>query len=271
MSYQITFLGTGTSTGIPMIGCHCSVCTSTDSRDKRLRTSIRIETPQGKSILIDTGPDLRAQLLQNNITKVDCALITHDHADHLHGIDDLRPLTFGKSAKEIPLFALQEHTEMIRPRFPYIFDSANHFGAEGPIGGGIPLLSLSSISPGQQSIAGEDFIFFKLPHGNQCTLGFYLAGMAYLIDCHEIPDKVVQILKSLPLKILIIDCLQEAEHRTHLSLQRCFHFIQLLRPKKAYLIHMGHDLGHEKLENIAHERFAHQVHVAYDGLKILLD
>lgn len=261
-------LGTGTSTGIPMIGCQCRVCNSLDYRDQRLRSSIYLETALGKKILIDTTPDLRTQLLNNKISAIDFVIITHDHADHLHGIDDLRPLTFGPPLKEIPLYCNKLTKKSIEKRFHYIFKNKNI--AKTPImGGGIPRLSLNIVANQKKVILhDEEFYFFNYPHGHGTTMGFYHAGLAYIVDCMELPDELMKKLKKLKIKLLIIDCLKRGSHTTHLTVDKTFDYIKKINPERAGLIHMGHDLSHQYLAKIAEENFGKNVFPLYDQLKL---
>jgi phosphoribosyl 1,2-cyclic phosphate phosphodiesterase len=260
-------LGTGTSTGIPMIGCHCKVCTSLDHRDQRLRSSIFIETRTGKKILVDTTPDLRTQLLTNKISSVDFVIITHDHADHLHGIDDLRPLTFGPPTKEIPLYCNLATKKSIEKRFHYIF---KHHHARNPhIGGGIPRLNLNVVENEKRvMIQGEEFYFFNYPHGHGVTMGFYHAGFAYIVDCMEIPETLLKKLKKLSIHLLVIDCLKRGDHATHLTVDKTFEYIKQINPERAGLIHMGHDLSHQHLAKMAHDIFGERVFPLYDQMNL---
>lgn len=249
---QVTILGSGTSTGIPMPGCHCSVCESSDSRDKRLRSSILITTKNKKNILVDTSPDLRTQALRSNIDMVDAAIITHEHADHLHGIDDLRPYCF-IAKKEIPLYTHSLCAETMRVRYPYIFDKENLFKGKRILGGGLPSLSLNIVQK-EEIICGLNFKFFLLPHGHVETLGFICENtFAYFIDCQGLTKEVLDACGKLNLELLILDCVKEEPHETHLNFKRALHYAHLIKAKKTRLIHMGHELSHEgmiqKLQN----------------------
>lgn len=268
---QIKILGSGTSTGIPIVGCKCDVCTSSDERDQRLRTSILIESPRGKKILIDTTPDLRAQLLRERIDQIDLVIVTHEHADHIHGIDDLRPLSYFHG-KDIPLFAPPKLAEQLQQRFPYIFRPHPQI-----IGGGIPQINLGVITEFMTPIhlEGEIFTFFMLPHGRTQTMGLlYQCGhhtFAYVIDCHEIPIEVLALLQKSNLNYLIIDCVTPHHHDTHLSKKVCFSYIEEIAPQAAGLIHMGHHLKHLPLEAECHQRFGPKVGPVYDGQVIMID
>lgn len=261
----ITILGSGTSTGVPIINCRCSVCTSLDHRDQRLRTSIYIETENGKKILVDTSPDLRTQALRYNISVIDFGIITHDHADHLHGIDDLRPYSFTTPPTTIPLYT-NAHTKIsIQERFAYIFPKPD----KKFLGGGIPKLTVDEVILDQeQIIQGESLYFFNYPHGHATTMGFRLGKFAYVVDCQELPDHLIKELKAANLDLLIIDCLQRHNQGTHLSVERSFSYIEEINAKQTGLIHISHDLSHGELTKMAHEKFGEKVFATYDGLKI---
>lgn len=262
-SWKIKILGSGTSTGIPIIGCKCAVCTSTDPRDQRLRTSILIDGD--KKILIDTTPDLKTQLLTHQVDDLDFVVLTHEHADHLHGIDDLRPLGFHRG-EGIPFYAHERLEETLHTRFPYIFNPTND-----PIGGGIPNIALKTLSLFNSPITlgHKKFTFFELPHGRTVTLGFIYEDqgkkLGYIIDCHKIPPQTLEALRDSKLDILIMDCVTLAPHKTHLSRDLAFEYIEKIAPKRAGLIHMGHHLSHSDLETECRERFDFEVAPLYDN------
>jgi phosphoribosyl 1,2-cyclic phosphate phosphodiesterase len=259
-THQITILGSGTSTGIPMLGCQCRVCQSKDSRDKRLRTSVLLNTAHQQSILVDTSPDLRAQLLTHQISKLDAVIITHDHADHLHGIDDLRPLTFPpRSALDI--YTNFSTCQRMKMAFPYLFDQE-----AGLIGGGKPRLNIHEISPGEVSIQKDHFQFFENPHGTSSSLSFIHDTLGYLIDCHEVSSEVLRQWQKQQLDLLLIDCVQREFHQTHLWLERSLEYISIIKPKRAGLIHMGHKLGHEELGQELQQQGLGHVFVTEDNL-----
>ena len=270
MKNEIIFLGTGTSTGVPIIGCECQVCTSTNQKNNRTRTSILLKTAKNNQIVIDTTPDLRTQLLRENINHLDAAIITHDHADHLHGIDDLRPFSFFPAQREFPVYCSSYHAQTITNRFDYIFKRNKIFNKNNPyIGGGLPLLNLQTINleSTQDQVSNEEFYFFLLPHGNTKTLGFMHGTLAYLIDCQEIPIEVLSFLKAQSIEILIIDCLQKKSHPSHLDQTKCFDYIKQIGPKNGILIHMNHDLDHEELTLDASKYFNFPVIPSYDGMR----
>lgn len=265
---SVIALGTGTSTGIPMVGCKCQVCTSLDHRDQRMRTSIFIETANGKKILVDTTPDLRTQLLTNKISEIDFVIMTHDHADHLHGIDDLRPLTFGPPVKEIPIYTNQQTLESIEKRFDYIFRKRD-LNKNPILGGGIPRLNLNTVELEKNIVIdGEEFFFFNYPHGHDSTMGFIHQGLAYIVDCMEIPDQLLATLQKKKIHLLILDCLQRARHSTHLTVEKSFDYIKKLNPERTALIHIGHDLSHIELSKMAEQQFGKKVFPLYDQLKL---
>ncbi len=262
---KLIALGTGTSTGIPMVGCNCLVCSSLDHRDKRLRSSIYIETKKGKKILVDTTPDLRTQILDNKISDIDFVIITHEHADHLHGIDDLRPFTFGPPHREIPIYCSENAKTFIENRFQYIFTKHT----KPIIGGGIPRLSLNAVKMEKTiNIQGEEFFFFSYPHGHGTTMGFVHDGLAYIVDCMEIPDHIINILQEKKLKLLIIDCLKRGTHSTHLTVEKSFNYITRIKPEQCGLIHMSHDLSHQELTKLSDSKFGKNVFPLYDQFKI---
>lgn len=271
--YKLKFLGTGTSVGIPMVGCHCTVCLSAHPKNQRLRCSVVIETPKGKKILIDATPDLRTQFLRSKIETLDMVFITHDHADHVHGLDDLRPLTFFNGRKPIPTYSSPETADSLKARFPYIFQRDIVFKDRPILGGHIPLLDLHVLPINEEKIlqahiGGEEFSFFQMPHGHTKTLGIFFASMAYLIDCHEVPEPVLEFLHQQKLKVLIIDCLKRTPHTTHLHLEKSLSYIHKICPEKAFFTHLSHDFDHEQLTQELYEKGYSHVIPAYDDLEV---
>lgn len=266
---SITMLGTGTSTGVPMIGCQCQVCTSPDTRDRRTRVSAWLQTAQGHSLLVDATPDFRFQALRFGIRSIDSCIITHDHADHTHGLDDLRPLCFFPKTHKIPVYTSAESAESLKVRFPYIFRRDEIFHSGRPIlGGGIPQLDLHLVQAYQlEDVGGEEITFFPLPHGHIHTYGFYHRGLAFFTDCNSIPDQTLSWLKKQKVKILFIDCVKYVPHQTHLHQSAAFDYIRAIGPEQAFLIHMSHDMGHAQLIEDCLRAFPHgHVAPAYDGL-----
>lgn len=265
---RITILGSGTSTGVPILGCKCHICQSTETRNKRFRTSAIIELQNKKRILIDATPDLRTQLLTNKVDSVDAVVITHDHADHTHGMDDLRP--FGFNRKEaIPVYADASAAKDLTRKFPYIFARDEYFQNKEILGGGIPLLDLTVTQEGPQKILGEDFTLLSLPHGHEDTLGIIHGKMAYIVDCREIPTPSLEKLFDAKLEILIIDCLRLKPHQTHLHLDKTLEYIEKIRPRTAILTHMGHDLDYLDLIAEIRKRGVKNTFPAIDGQSFL--
>jgi phosphoribosyl 1,2-cyclic phosphate phosphodiesterase len=265
---KITILGSGTSTGVPILGCKCKVCQSNELRNKRLRTSALIELSDKKKILIDASPDLRTQLLNNNVDDVNAIIITHDHADHTHGMDDLRPFGF-KSGKALPVYTDASAAKNLVRKFPYIFDRDNFFSKKAVLGGGIPLLDLKVTQAGPEKILDQDFTFFSLPHGHENTLGVFHSKMAYLTDCREIPTEVVEKLSDAKLELLIIDCLRPLPHSTHLHLDLTLEYVDRIKPKMAVLIHMGHEWDYLDLIDQLRKRGVKNTFPAIDGQSFL--
>ena len=252
---KITFLGTGTSQGVPIINCACHVCTSSDPRNKRFRTSISIQSDR-TSILIDTTPDLRQQLLRNPLERLDAVLFTHSHADHIYGIDDLR--RFNQLQRErLPVYG---NTETIN-RLITIFDYA--FG-NGELRPGLPNLQANKVeSP--FSINNHKIIPIKLIHGNQDILGFRIDNIAYCTDVSHIPVESYDLLKDLD--VLILDALRETPHPTHFSVDQALEESEKINAANTYFIHMSHKIDHEQRSQSLPEN----VEFAYDGLTLELE
>jgi len=273
MKTKLLILGSGTSTGIPMLGCTCSVCTSDNPKNNRMRTSLFLQSRKGKHFLIDTTPDMRTQLLRANIKSIENTIITHDHADHVHGIDDLRPFCFGPPARSLPVYTHEECAQALTQRFPYIFEK-DYFNQDRPVlGGGVPKLNLNTlkVDGSIEVIDDEEFRFYLLPHGHHKTLGIVHKKLGVFIDCNSIPSPIVEELKAMKLDMLIIDCVKSGEHKTHLTTEKCFDLIKRISPKRAGLIHMGHKLEHSALENLCHEEFIDhptEVFVTYDTMHL---
>lgn len=265
---KITILGSGTSTGVPILGCNCHVCQSNDPRNKRYRSSAIIELASGKRILIDASPDLRSQLLRHHVDTLDAVIITHDHADHTHGMDDLRPFGF-KAKNSLPVFTDASAAKDLGRKFPYIFDRENYFKDKEVLGGGVPLLELEVIHPGPKKIMGEAFEFFALPHGHEDTLGILHQKLAYIVDCRKIPDETLRRLKGAQLEVLIIDCLRPLPHQTHLHLDLTLEYIEAIGPKTAVLTHMGHEWDYLNLLHELKKRGVKNTFPAIDGQSFL--
>ena len=226
---KIIALGTGTSQGIPLIGCQCAVCMSTDPADKRLRSSIYLETDQTK-LLIDIGPDFRTQFLTNDITSVDHVLITHEHNDHIIGLDDIRPINFIQK-KSIPVYSYQRVCTDIKNRFSYVFSSTP----------GTPQIELNTIDDNPFTINDLHITPINVNHGRLPIWGFRINNMAYITDASEIPEIEMEKLKNLDL--LIINALRLEKHFSHFNLEESLAVIQKLQPKRSYLTHISHLMG----------------------------
>ena len=257
---KIIVLGSGTSTGVPLPGCPCEVCNSSDPKDKRNRTSIFVETDQGTSILVDTSPDLRHQSLAYGVKKIDAVLYTHAHADHILGLEDLRAFNF-VSKKSIPLFATEESTAGLKRCFGYVFHPDPNY-----MGGLLPQVTITTIKPFVPFTAAQTVITpIPLLHGNMEVLGFRIGNFAYCTDCNEIPETSMNALQGL--EVLILDGLRfesSGRHKTHFMIEDSIKTIIKLAPKQAYLTHMTHSVSHERDS----KHLPSGVEFAYDGLEI---
>lgn len=249
---RVTFLGTGTSHGVPMIGCPCATCHSTDPRDRRTRPSIHLTIPDGPAILVDTSTDLRQQALDRGIARVDAVLFTHSHADHVMGLDDLRRFN-GLQGGEIPAYADEHTASEIRRIFRYVFDP--------PVekGGGIPQISLTTID-GPFDIEGVAITPVPVLHGKRPILGFRFGGFAYVTDCSAIPETSWPLLGNLD--VLVLDALRHRPHPTHFTVQQALDVVARLRPRQAWFTHICHDLPHAETNRALPPGVA----LAYDGL-----
>jgi phosphoribosyl 1,2-cyclic phosphate phosphodiesterase len=251
---KITFLGTGTSHGVPMIGCDCDTCRSDDPRDQRWRPSIVVETDEGQSILVDAGPDLRMQALRFGIRRVDAVILTHGHADHILGLDEIRRFN---AIQQRPMACYGDAATLddIRGMFGYVFDPAT------PRGGGVPQLELFTVL-GPFCLGRQEIVPVPILHGAREILGFRFGPFAYLTDCNRIPDASRALLTGLDL--LVLDALRERRHPTHFSLQEAIDATHEIAPRRAYFTHMCHDLAHAA----TCARLPAGLELAYDGLVV---
>ncbi|WP_455643199.1 MBL fold metallo-hydrolase [Parabacteroides sp.] len=248
---EITFLGTGTSTGVPEIGCQCEVCTSPDKRDWRLRTSVLVET-DGKRILLDCGPDFRWQVIRNKTYHLDVVLISHEHYDHVGGLDDLRPFC---REKGVDVYAEDNVAEAIETRIPYVFRAHKYPG--------VPNLELHRIGNEPFVVAGIPVTPVRVMHGKLPILGYRIGNMAYLTDVKYLPEEEYAKLEDLD--VLILTALRRGSHPTHESLEEALANVERIKPKETYLIHMSHRIGlHAEVE----KELPPHVHLAYDGLHV---
>lgn len=254
---KLTFLGTGTSHGVPMIACDCRVCASPDPRNQRTRTSAFLEYG-GKCVLIDTPQEHRIQAIRNRIQRVDALLLTHTHADHIHGLDDVRRYS-QLYRKPVPCYGTPTTLDTIRRVFEYAF-------IETPKGGGKPQIDLHPIDEGRPfPLFGIDVLPVPVWHGETPVLGFRFNDLAYVTDTNQIPPSSFERLKGLD--VLVLDALRPRPHVTHYSLYQALDVVDRLRPKRAYFVHMTHDLDHEET-NAWLSAMMEGVELAHDGLTL---
>jgi phosphoribosyl 1,2-cyclic phosphate phosphodiesterase len=252
---KVTFLGTGTSQGVPVIACDCEVCRSIDFKDKRLRSSIHIATKE-LSIVVDIGPDFRQQVLQNHITHLDAILLTHAHKDHTAGLDDVRSFNF-KQKMDMPVYAHATVLDQIKAEFSYIFADNKYPGV--PRVQPMPIENIP-FSIAEETITPIEVLHYKLP-----VLGFKLNRFAYITDAKTIAPEEKKKLQGLD--VLVLNALQHRPHISHLTLSEALELINELKPKKAYLTHISHNLG---LTRDVEQTLPNNVQLAYDGLQINL-
>lgn len=253
---RLLFLGTGTSVGVPVVGCRCAVCTGTDPRDVRTRTSAVLGLPGG-TLLLDTTPDLRMQLLRERIRRIDAVLYTHDHVDHVYGLDDVRPLCF-HSGRPMRVLCEEPVEKRIRRAFDYAFSEAP------PAGGGVPKLSFERIGTTPFEILGTRIVPLRLEHGPFDVLGFRFGNLAYCTDTNGIPDDTWPLLEGLD--ILVLDCLRDRRHPTHFSLEESLAVAARVGARRTLLVHMSHDVRHADMSG----RLPPGVELAHDGLEVPL-
>ena len=248
----LKFLGSGTSTGVPILTCRCAVCTSFDFRDKRTRPSLLLEY-DGRAVVIDTTPDFRAQALREGMTRLDAVLFTHGHADHIMGLDDTRVFYFRQQVP-IPIYAEARCMATIRATFAYIFDGDYPFGGVGKLD--------PHLIEGPFDLWGLNITPVPVLHGHLPILGYRLRDTAYVTDVSEIPESSLPLLAGLD--ILIIDALRPKPHPTHFSLAEALAMVERLRPRRAFFTHIAHELGHQATNSA----LPSHVQLAYDGLRV---
>jgi phosphoribosyl 1,2-cyclic phosphate phosphodiesterase len=255
---HITVLGSGTSAGVPTILCGCAVCTSSDPRDQRLRPSILIRFDQPgfgeRAVLIDTTPDFRAQALRARIQRIDAIVYTHSHADHILGLDDVRPFNY-RQKQAIPLFGTAATLDAIQRVFCYAFEDA-------PAGTAIPRLNMNPLDGNPFDLFGLEFTPIPVLHGQSSILGFRFGAAAYLTDHSEIPEASKAKLQGLD--VLFLDALRHRPHPTHSTVERSLGWVKELKPRRAFFTHICHDLPHEE----TNAALPAHVRLAYDGLEI---
>ena len=253
---RLTFLGTGTSFGVPQIGCGCAVCRSTDPRDKRSRSGALVEAG-GSTILIDTPPELRLQLIAGGFSQVDAVLYTHEHADHINGIDDLRMFSV-RQRRALPIYGPPETLERLRTSFSYIFDDVRAYEGTSK-----PSLALHAVEPGVVvDVAGVAVLPLAFQHGHIRVFGYRIGDLAYVTDVKSIPEAERRQLQGLD--VLVLNALWWRSHPTHLSIGEAIETAQALGARRTYLTHLTHETGHAELAGQLPDR----IFPAYDGLTV---
>jgi phosphoribosyl 1,2-cyclic phosphate phosphodiesterase len=255
MKATLTVLGSGTSMGVPTIGCDCNVCTSPDPHDRRTRPSIMVQW-NGHTVLIDTTPDFREQAIRERITRIDAILYTHGHADHILGLDDVRPLSFRRATggSKIPLFATEATAKVLRHVFRYIFEADYKYG-------GLAQVELRDVN-GPIEIGDAKFIPMTVNHGDYPIEAYRFGSAAYLTDFSSIPIETMSQLHGLD--ILFLDALRHNPHPTHSSVSQSLEIVERLKPKRAFFTHISHDLPHKE----TNASLPSNVRLSHDGLKL---
>ncbi|MGZ4049414.1 MAG: MBL fold metallo-hydrolase [Bacteroidia bacterium] len=250
---QVTFLGTGTSQGIPIIACPCIVCQSKDLKDKRLRSSVLI-SEKGKTFVIDTGPDFRQQMLRENVKNLDAVIFTHEHKDHTAGFDDIRAFNFINN-KKMEVYASARVQEAIRREYPYIFSDFKYPG--------IPEINLHLLENKLTSVEGVDFLPIEVMHYKLPVFGFRVGDFTYVTDANYISEKEKEKIKNS--KVLVLNALRRETHISHFTLKEAIDLVEELKPEKAYFTHISHQLG---LHADVQKELPRNIEIAYDGLQI---
>lgn len=251
---KITFLGTGTSQGVPVIACDCNTCLSEDPHDKRLRTSILLET-DGVTLLFDAGPDFRQQMLREHVTKLDSIILTHEHKDHISGMDDVRAFNY-KSQDAIDIFSEERVQKAIKREYSYVFSEFQYPG--------IPKMRLNTIPDHSFSVKGIQIIPIRVFHYRLPVYGFRIGNFAYITDANYIPEESKE--KLFGVKYLVINALRKEKHISHFSLREAIDFIREISPKKAFITHISHQMG--CYAEVSKE-LPPEISLAWDGLSFL--
>ena len=250
---RVTFLGTGTSHGVPVIACSCEVCNSIDYRDKRLRTSVLIEG-HGINLVIDSGPDFRQQMLRERIIQLDALLLTHEHKDHVAGMDDIRAFNFTQK-KEMPIYARKEVIDRLKVEFPYVFEEAKYPG--------VPRVEVHQIDHQEFKIKDLNIIPIEVMHYQLSVLGFRIENFTYITDANHISEPEKDKIKGT--QVLVLNALQQDKHISHFNLQEAVNLIEELAPEQAYITHISHRLGSHRDVTAT---LPDHISLAYDGLRI---
>ena len=251
---KLTFLGTGTSQGIPVIGCDCSICKSLDYRDKRLRTSVLLQLNNYKNIVIDTGPDFRQQMLREDVQKVNAIFYTHEHKDHTAGLDDVRAFNF-KHKMDMPIYADCRVLTQLKQEFSYIFSDNKYPG--------VPNVITNEITNTPFIFEGEKIIPIEVMHYKLPVFGFRIKDFTYITDANSISDTEIEKIKGT--KTLVLNALRIEKHISHFNLEEALELIEKIKPKKTYLTHASHYLG---LHSEISAKLPPNVELAFDGLKL---
>lgn len=253
---QLRFLGTGTSSGVPVLGCVCKTCLSSDPRNKRFRTSALL-CIDGKQILIDAGPEIRLALIRAQVQSLDAVLLTHEHFDHVAGMDDFRPFTW---SKPLPVFSHKRTLDKLKQQLPYLFDKTPL-----QVGGGLAQFLLYPVEAGNPFVCkGIKIVPLSVMHGNLPILGYRINNLAYLTDVKTLPQETIDAVKGVD--TLILSCLRETPHITHLNLKEALALLDVIKPKRCYFVHMTHEVNHQEWENL--KKLPPNVFLAYDELII---
>ncbi len=247
----IEFLGTGTSLGVPMIGCKCHVCTSVNPKDNRLRASLLIKY-QGKNIVIDCGPDFRTQLLRAGVDDLEAVLITHEHRDHIAGIDDVRSINY-ILRKPVGIYLSNQSLKAVKAEFPYIFNPGEYKGA--------PQIDIYKLSTEPFNLIGLEFIPLEVQHRNMKVFGFRIGDFSYITDANYISEATMELIKGS--EILVINALRLKKHPSHFNLEEAIEIVKQVKPKQAYFTHLGHLIGPHDYIN---KQLPKGMELAYDGL-----
>jgi phosphoribosyl 1,2-cyclic phosphate phosphodiesterase len=250
---KITFLGTGTSQGVPVIACECATCTAADSRDKRLRASLLVETA-ANTIVIDAGPDFRQQMLTARVKKLDAIFLTHEHKDHIAGMDDLRAFNY-KSQAAIDIYAEERVQNAVRKEYAYVFSEIQYPG--------VPKMELHNIDTYNIDLRGDILIPLRIFHYRLPILGFRIGDMAYITDANYIPEETRE--KLIGVKYLVINALRKEKHISHFSLGEALKLIEEVSPRNAFITHIGHQMGRHADVN---RELPVNVTLAWDGLEV---